>query len=575
MLLLFLTFISGVLTVLAPCVLPLLPVILGGSFTGDNKDRKRPYIIIGSLIASIMLFTVLLKASTLLIDVDQKVWTGISGAIVALLGLLTLFPHAWDYAIGRLGLQAKSQALLGKGFKNNSKWIGPAIIGLALGPVFNSCSPFYSKIIADILSNKGYAKGLVSMVVYCFGLGLILLLIAIKGQSLLSKLKWASDPKGWFRRAMGLLFILLGIAIITGFDKKAEAWLVENNPISITKLEQKLFDSSKSTKKAGVKKVEENTDKSLLENSELLNASELGKAPELTGLQEWINSDPLTLASLKGKVVLIDFWTYSCINCVRTLPYVEGWYEKYKDSGFVVIGVHAPEFAFEKVRTNVEDAVKFRKLTYPVALDNDYGTWNAYNNQYWPAHYLIDRDGNIRRTHFGEGKYDETEQAIQLLLGQKPTAKNTEKPLPTGPQSPETYLGVARAKGYTGTPLITQGSTDYRISETIPLNSWSINGKWDIESEKATSNSGQSTLRYHFTAKDVYLVFSGQIGQEQIKTRLVNSNTAVNTPDVQDGVIKYHGPGIYHIVGNSETIDSTVELNIPDGISAHAFTFGS
>ena len=572
---LLLTFISGVLTVLAPCVLPLLPVILGGSFTGESKDKKRPYIIIGSLVASIMLFTILLKASTLLINIDQRVWTTISGVIVGSLGLLTLFPHVWDYLIGRIGLQAKSQALMGKGFSSKSKWLGPVIIGFALGPVFNSCSIFYAKILSDILLGRGYINGLIDMTVYCLGLASILLLIAVKGQTVIAKLKWASDPKGWFRRGMGILFILLGIAIVTGFDKKAEAWLVENNPISITKLEQKLFDSSNNKKKASANKVDDNTDKSLLNNSDLLNASDLGKAPELVGLKEWINSDPITLASLKGKVVLIDFWTYSCINCVRTLPYVEGWYEKYKDSGFVVIGVHAPEFAFEKVRTNVEDAVKFRKLTYPVALDNDYGTWNAYNNQYWPAHYLIDREGNIRRTHFGEGKYDETEQAIQLLLGQKPTVSGTEAPTQNGPQSPETYLGSARAKGYVGNPILSVGKKDYTMSENIPLNSWSINGSWNIDPEKATSSSDQSILRYHFTAKDVYLVFSGQIGQEQIKTRLVNSNAAVNTPDVQDGVIKYHGPGIYHVVGNSETIDSTVELNIPNGISAHAFTFGS
>ncbi len=216
----------------------------------------------------------------------------------------------------------------------------------------------------------------------------------------------ASDPKGWFQRGIAILFIIVGIFVATGLDKKVQTYLVEKDFLNIKLLEEKLVPDSNSSSK---------TNSNSSTSKEKFNVTAYD-APELKNIAAWINSDSQTVAGLKGKVVLIDFWTYSCINCQRTQPYLNAWYDKYKDDGFVILGVHAPEFAFEKVTENVEKAVVDASIKYPVALDNSFATWQAYENRFWPAKYLIDKDGQVRYTHFGEGDYAETEETIQALL---------------------------------------------------------------------------------------------------------------------------------------------------------------
>ncbi len=401
-----LSFIAGLLTALAPCVLPLLPIILGGSFDPEDRDRKRPYIITASLVASLILFTILLKASTILIGVDPKVWVYISGTLVIILGLFMLFPDLWAKIIGRLGFEHRSQSLLGSAFKNKNKTISAIFIGAALGPVFSSCSPTYAWVLATVLPSNTLL-GLFYLAIYCLGVATSLLAIALLGRKLLEKVKWASNPKGWFQRIIAILFIIVGLFIITGWDKKAQTWLVDKDYFNLIQLEQKLVpgeDSAKAPQPSASNS-----------NKQVFNIDPY-QAPELQEIVAWVNSNPQTIAGLKGKVVLIDFWTYSCINCQRTEPYLNAWYDKYKDNGFVIIGVHAPEFAFEKVPENVSNAVKEAGIKYPVALDNNFATWRAYSNRFWPAKYLIDKDGQVRYTHFGEGDYDITESTIQALL---------------------------------------------------------------------------------------------------------------------------------------------------------------
>lgn len=241
MLLLLLSFLAGILTVFAPCILPLLPVIIGGTLSGDNKQKSRPYIIIISLIISLVFFTLILKASTVLLDIDPAVWRYISGGIVIGLGIVTLFPGLWEQLVGRLGLQAKSQEALSAGFKNKNKYIGPVLIGAALGPVFTSCSPTYAFVLASVLP-VNYVQGLIYLLAYSIGLGLVLLAIALWGQRFLSKFKWAADPHSAFRRILGIIFILVGLAVFTGFDKDIEAWVLSNGPTWYVELDQSLLN---------------------------------------------------------------------------------------------------------------------------------------------------------------------------------------------------------------------------------------------------------------------------------------------------------------------------------------------
>jgi len=437
----FVSLIAGLLTVLAPCVLPLLPVVLGGSVVREGNDRWRPFIITGSLVASLVLFTLLLKASTVFIHVDPRVWTYLSGGIIVVLGVSMLFPGLWSRVAEAVGLERRSQAFLQKAHGHRNKTVSAVLTGAALGPVFSSCSPTYAWAIATVLPASP-ALGMVYLSVYCVGVGAGLLAVALLGRRFLSRIKWASKPGGAFQRIVASLFIVVGLFIVTGLDQAVETKLLTADPFGITRLEQRLVPTG-------------NGSNAPVEMSPGDVASY--PAPELVGIQGWINSDPLTLARLKGKVVLIDFWTYSCINCERTQPYLNAWYNTYRADGFVIIGVHAPEFAFEQVPENVQKAVTADGIKYPVALDNGFETWKAYANNYWPAKYLIDKDGRVRYTQFGEGDYDVTESKIRQLLGESASTKPMVQVTADGPgstnQTPETYPrdGTRRAlRGQTG-----------------------------------------------------------------------------------------------------------------------------
>jgi len=554
MLVAFLSLIAGFLSVLAPCVLPLLPIIIGGSFA-DDKSKKRPYIIVGSLVFSLILFTLLLKVSTSLIGIDPKVWNYFSGSIVILLGLSMLFPQAWDYIIGNLGLQAKSQKLLGGAGKQQNGTLSAVLTGLALGPVFSSCSPMYAWVIATVLP-ENTARGLLYLGMYSIGLAIALLGIALLGRRLIDRIKWASNPHGLFQKIIAILFIAVGLAVITGYDKKIQTFLVDKDFLNIKSLEIKLVPEENDNES------QENTNKIGNGDNELLNVVPY-TAPELLGLQDWINSEPLTLESLKGKVVLIDFWTYSCINCERTLPYVQAWYDNYKDDGFVVLGIHAPEFGFEKVLKNVDKAVSDRKLTYPVALDNDFKTWRAYKNQFWPAHYLVDKNGQVRRTHFGEGQYEETEEAIRLLLAESGSDSLREKTVAKEPivtsniQTPEIYIGGQRAQNFTNENY-NLGTAGYLLAVSQPLNTWSLGGRWTVDKEFAKCIES-CTLQLSYISKNVYGVFSGSVDGE---ISIGNNNIPILSED------------IYTIVEKAKSSQETIVIEFTPGLAIHAFTFG-
>ncbi|MGH7234681.1 MAG: cytochrome c biogenesis protein/redoxin, partial [Candidatus Saccharimonadales bacterium] len=306
--------------------------------------------------------------------------------------------------------QAASQRFLGKGEQNHNKYIGPILVGVALGPVFASCSPTYAFILASILPHS-ILSGLIYLAAYSVGLGVTLLLVALIGKKAISRFSWAVDTHSLFRRLIGVLFVAIGVVIIAGVEPNIEVWVANHLPFDEARIERVLL--AKQNKESLIHKLS----KDLSQNS-VLNVQPT-PAPQFVGLTNWINSKPLNLAKLNGKVVLVDFWTFSCINCIRTLPYLEKWYAAYHDRGLVIVGVNTPEFAFEHNPANVRAAVTKFGIKYPVALDNNYDTWNAYNNDSWPADYLIDKQGNIRYVSQGEGDYNITEEAIQELLGIK------------------------------------------------------------------------------------------------------------------------------------------------------------
>ncbi len=307
-------------------------------------------------------------------------------------------------------------------------------------------------------------------------------------------------------------------------------------------------------------------------------------SPELAGITNWLNTEKsVSLADLRGKVVLVDFWTYTCINCIRTLPHVTSWYDKYKDNGFVVIGVHTPEFAFEKEAKNVQEAIARFHIQYPVAQDNDYATWSAFSNHYWPAEYLIDANGTIRRYHFGEGEYDEMEQAIQALLaeaGQTVTSTLTALPDQTPgntARSPESYLGSARMEYAFPDGNIPLGTKTFTLPSSLPSNSFAFGGQWSIDSEKAIAKNNAS-LVYRFQASKVYLVLHPGQANGTLKISLDGNliDQKVAGADVKDGFVTVDTDRLYTLVDLGNTVEVhtlTIEFLTP-GTEAFAFTFG-
>lgn len=568
MLLLLGAFIAGMLTVLAPCVLPLLPIIIGGSISGNKRDRRRPFIIAASLAISLIAFTLLLKATTLLINIPPNAINYISGTVIIVLGIVTLFPSLYEKVVTGLGIQSRSQRLLGKGTQNKSSLVGPIITGAALGPVFSSCSPVYAYILATILPGS-FAEAMVYIIAYVIGLSIVLLAIGLLGQRFVHKIKWATNPKGWFNRVIAILFILVGLLVFTNSARSIQTYVSEKTPLDFDGLSAKLIPSSE-----------------VETNNEVLNVKEPYAAPKFKGLDNWINSEPLTEEDLKGKVTLIDFWTYSCINCIRTQPYLRGWYDTYKDEDFQIIGMHAPEFAFEKLPANVKKAAEDAKLTYPIALDNDFSTWNNYGVSYWPSAFLVDAEGNVRRVHYGEGEYKETEQAIRALLRENKKSvpdsmfiTDTADVPVTEKQTPETYMGSKRAGGYEGTTRLFAGQTEpFIAAENLGQNKWTLGGKWEVTSERITSRSNNSILKFNISAKEAYVVASANTGQNvQV---LLNgkpiSQTNFAGQDIKDSMVQVQNAQLYKLVKYPQfTEGGLLELRVPEGVSINVFTFGS
>lgn len=580
--LLFFAFLSGLVTILAPCIWPILPIILSSSVSGGHK---KPLGITLGIMTSFSLFTLTLSYLISLFGFDPNLLRIFAVLVIGFLGITLVVP----------ALSAKLEAMVstlssrfaGTNSTSRNGFWGGYLTGFSLGIVWTPCAGPILATIATLAATQAVNFQIVLVTIaYVIGVGIPLFIFSYAGRAFFIKSRLLSKYTGRVQQVFGIIMILTALAIYTNYDKVVQAKLLDIFPsyaVFLTQLEsnevvKKQLDMLKN------KKEEMEKDMPSTPNS-LFNVNY--PAPEFTGIIKWLNSEkPLTMADLKGKVVLIDFWTYTCINCIRTLPYVTSWYDKYKDKGFVVVGVHTPEFAFEKDTNNVLGAIKQYNIHYPVAQDNDFATWKAFDNHYWPAEYLIDAKGVVRRTHFGEGEYDKMEEAIQKLLieaGQKTTDTLVSMPdqTPTGQQTPETYLGLARMERFASKQEPRLGEQTYTDQPPLSLHYFGYTGTWDLHEEYAVSAKG-SGLDFSILANKVYLVAKPKNSSNSAKVYLDGKliGNAQAGKDVRDGEVIFNNPDvmadIYELVDlHGQKGEHTLRLEFENaGTEVYAFTFG-
>ncbi len=568
--LLLFAFISGIITIFAPCIWPLLPVILSSSSTGG---KAKPLGITLGIMASFTLFTLTLSYIVKLIPFDPDILRLFAVIVIGFLGLTLIIPALNEIVEGfvsRLSSRTNNSTPT-SGFK------GGFFTGFSLGIVWSPCAGPILATIATLSATQSVNLSIVFVTLaYVTGVGIPLFIFATIGNRLFTGTRKLNKYTGRIQQVFGVVMILTAIAIYTNFDKTLQVKLLSYFP-SYSNFVTNLESNSAVKKQLDALK---GTGKGIDYNSMHDN---YGTAPEFTGISKWLNVEkPLTMESLKGKVVLIDFWTYTCINCIRTLPHVTAWYNKYHDKGFVVIGVHTPEFEFEKKTENVQNAIKRFNIHYPIAQDNDYSTWNAYSNQYWPAKYLIDAKGTIRHTHFGEGEYDVTEKAIQDLLKEAgnsvdTTLTNVSDDTPQSRISPETYVGSARMERFASNERVSGGKQKFTIQKSLPLHYFGLEGLWNVTPEYAAATKN-ATLQFHFSASRVYLVMHPAKSGDKVKIYIDNKqiSSSQSGKDVVDGIVTLDTERLYDLFnGLNKTDDHTIKLEFQnDGTEVFAFTFG-
>jgi cytochrome c biogenesis protein CcdA/thiol-disulfide isomerase/thioredoxin len=566
MLIFVLAYIGGALTIFSPCVLPVLPFIFARS---DQSFRRSGLPILVGMAAT---FTVLASFAAVsgawLVGVNQY---GRYAAMLLLLmmGLALIFPALSERMMrpfvafgGRLQQRADRQASIK----------GSLLLGVAVGFLWAPCAgPILGLVLAGAALSGANLYSAMLLLAFAAGAATSLAIALLAGGRVFSLMKRGLGAEEWLRRGLGVA-VLAGVAAIAlGWDTR---FLANFSFLSTANTEQRLIAQ-------------------LAAKPNAESSANSRMAPPLSGATLWLNSAPLADEMLRGKVVLVDFWTYSCINCLRTLPYLKAWDEKYRSQGLVIIGVHAPEFAFEKDQHNVEQAIRDLGINYPVAMDNQYAIWNAYKNEYWPAHYLIDAQGRIRDQHFGEGKYQETEQMIQALLkeahqgvlamgdelvqvagsGATAAASDTQR-------SPETYLGYARQQSLASPEAISKDvAAQYSAPRALEVNQWALSGKWLMSAESSALHATGGAISYRFRGRDLHLVL-GTLSGKPVRFKVTLDGAA---PGADHGVdIDAQGNGVireqrlYQLVRqHGKTGEHTFRIEFPDaGAEAFAFTFG-
>src|SRR3989344_6893211 len=504
---------AGIVTILSPCILPVLPIILSSTVGGKESGKSRPIGVIIGFVVSFTFFTLFLSLIVQLsrIPADSLRFTSI--IVIAGFGLSLLFPQ-FQSVIEKLSSRLTQYVPRSKG---KTGFAPGFLIGLSLGLLWTPCvGPILASVIALAITGTVTLNAFIITFAYSLGTAIPMFLIMIGGQNILRKVPWLVARTAVIQKAFGILMILTAFGIFTNADRAFQTFILKKFPqygVGLTQFE----DNEKVREKLKNLYGKDVSNEMIGKPSFNLLQPQGTKAPEIIPGGVWFNlpidgigNAPLTLEQLKGKVVLLDFWTYSCINCQRTFPYLRKWWDTYKDKGLVIIGVHSPEFEFEKNEHNVQKAISDFKLTYPIVQDNNFATWRAYDNHYWPAKYFIDKEGYIRYVHFGEGAYDASEKVIQTLLketGVKDIPIDINNPsYQTYAKTPETYLGYARITGFSSSERIVPDTLSlYSPPQSLFDNTVAFEGIWRMTKEYANPQKN-ARLYFNFESKDVFLV---------------------------------------------------------------------
>ena len=547
-------FAAGVITAFTPCILPVLPIVLAGGAGGGTK--RRPYAIAAGLVTT---FTAFLLAGAWLwglLGISAKHQIQIGAALLLVLAVTLIVPKLGELVERPFVLLTRRRAGdLGGGF----------FLGASLGLVFVPCGgPVLASLTANVATDRVGGWIVAIAIAYAAGAALPLLAIARGSRGVAIRFRQRAQA---VRIAGGVLMAAAAVVIYQGWAESLQTKV----PGYAQRLQNAIEGTS--TAKNRLDRLAGKANPAFVARGHSL-GSQLGKvplkdygaAPDVHDVSAWINSRPLSIPKLRGKVVLVDFWTYSCINCLRTLPYLKAWDARYRSKGLVILGVHTPEFAFEHDVGNVRAAVKRLRVHYPVALDNSYGTWKAYSNNYWPADYLVDQAGHIRDVHFGEGNYAQTERDIRLLLAAgnagplPPSGRDTDR-TPLELRTPESYLGYLRIGNYAGSPLQTDRLATYRFPTSLTQDSFAYAGRWKVEGERIVAGD-KAGLRLHFHARTVHLVLTGR-GFVGVK---VNGKARPT--------VRVDGARLYTLVTQKAAADGVLDLGFTPGLAAYAFTFG-
>ncbi|VVB70671.1 Thiol-disulfide oxidoreductase ResA [uncultured archaeon] len=585
LLLLLFAFIAGLFTILAPCIWPLLPIVLSSSV---SKTKAKPFGIVLGLCISFLIFTLAISFLIKSLGLDVQVLRLIAVVIIALMGFMLLIPSLYAKLESFVGLLTNKLGL--KSSDNSNDFIAGLITGLSLGLVWSPCAgPILATVASLALTNSVNLEIVLIAVVYVIGIGVPLLLLALFGSLLFSKVKALSSHLGLIQKIFGIILILTAILIYTGYDQVLQVQLANALPgfngfatsIEQNSIVQSGLQNVKQESKGNSSNLTQNIPTTTPQTQFTFDLPNYGVAPELVGITNWLNTDKnLTISSLKGKVILVDFWTYSCINCLRTLPHLTNWYAKYKDQGFVIIGVHTPEFEFEKNSENVANALKQNGITYPVAQDNNYATWNNYQNQYWPAEYLIDANGIVREAHFGEGDYDLTEKHIGELIQEKGgkmlnLTQNITDQTPTQQLTQETYVGLTRGQNFDSNEPMIQGLNEYTLPLKLTADYFAFQGQWNETSEYAVPQPN-SILELNFQASKVFLVLKPIKGNEKITVLLDDKPISQEQEgaDVKNSILTLDNPRLYELVNLTNNERHDLKLKFNDSVEVYSFTFG-
>jgi cytochrome c biogenesis protein CcdA/thiol-disulfide isomerase/thioredoxin len=587
MLLALLAFLAGVLTILSPCILPVLPFVFARPGQSFARGTLPLLAGMGLTFAAIATLAAVGGAWAVRLNTYGRL---LALVLLAAFGIALLSKRVADWIAQPF--VALGNRLVGTSGRPESV-LPAAILGVATGLLWAPCAgPVLGLILTGAAISGPSARTTLLLLAYALGAMTSLALAILAGARIVKVFRNSLGAAEWLRRALGVAVLAGVLAIAAGWDTGA---LTRLSFASTTRLEQSLIAAvhASGAGAATPAAVSGSMSGTMTAMPGAMGPPVEGELPSLAGAVAWLNSPPLTPQQLRGRVVVIDFWTYSCINCLRTLPYLRAWDERYRDHGLTLIGVHTPEFAFEKDEANVRRAVHDLGIHYPIAIDNNYAIWRAFDNQYWPAHYFIDAQGRIRGHHFGEGDYQESEQLIRELLGE---AGFHDLPAATGVsrgagvevaaddrdvESPETYLGYERATNFASAVAVARDRpASYAVPPTLQLNEWSLGGAWTVGSEFAQSLAPRDTLVFRFHARDLHLVLGPDAANTPVRFRVMIDGHEPGPDHGSDS--DEHGNGtvheqrLYQLIRQSGAIgDRTFTIEFQDaGVRAYAFTFG-